>query len=612
MVLPVFRPRTDMRWIAVLLAALLLLLASPLRLAYAQSVPAPPATKPTPAEEATAKRNFESGLRLYNEGSYAEALIAFEQSYRVGGRPSALKNIAQCHRNLKHFVEAYDAYEEMLARHDAQISAGDKKAVQQALDELGVLTATVIVDASEPYASIEIDGKSAGKSPMTKPKRIAATGVHTLRVTKPGFAPFEQTFTVDSQQNKKIDAKLEVEKTVGRVVVREQNGRDVHVLVDGQDKGPAPWEGVVAAGEHTIEAKSARFASEARKVVVAVKERLDLALDAAPLQGRLRVTTVPATATIAIDGNTVGTGAWEGELPEGPHRIEVSLPGQTPQQRDIVLGRGQLVVQEIPLVSAIATSRAPVYEGLYGRFSLFGHVNTSGAVDNSVDPFTRTDGGGFSGHFGATLRIGRAWDWWGAEVVGLFGIGPNGRDYTYVVPISTGGTSTQSFGDQGAAFHGFIGVGPRVTSKDDSVRFTFGIAPGIGIHSYAPRRAQNVGNGDKSPTNNNPGDGSQQRFAPQPTNQQNTSGFSEEEFKAAGYNAFGFLMDGGILLGSTPGTKFYLGVQAWLDFAPTLATGPDTRTPIPNEAFKSPGRGILLVDGTQFYVGPTLGLQFGH
>src|SRR5580765_6451960 len=121
-----------MRWVVVVVAAVALLWASS---ALGQSIPSPPASKPTPAEEATAKRNFDSGLKLYGEGSYAEALIAFEQSYRRGGRPSALKNIAQCHRNLKHFVDAYEAYEQMLALHEAQLSPADKTAVRQALEE---------------------------------------------------------------------------------------------------------------------------------------------------------------------------------------------------------------------------------------------------------------------------------------------------------------------------------------------------------------------------------------------------------------------------------------------------------------------------------------------
>src|SRR3954464_651822 len=130
------------RWIVFAFAALVLMCAIP---ASAQTIPSPPAGKPTAADEVTAKRNFESGLRLYGEGSYAEALIAFEQSYRLGGRPSAMKNIAQCHRNLKHFVEAYEAYEQMISLHEAQLSAADKTAVRQALDELGVLTGTLEV-----------------------------------------------------------------------------------------------------------------------------------------------------------------------------------------------------------------------------------------------------------------------------------------------------------------------------------------------------------------------------------------------------------------------------------------------------------------------------------
>ena len=596
-----------MRWLGLLLAAITLFTTP----AVAQSIPSAPTGKPTAADEATAKRNFESGLRLYGEGSYAEALIAFEQSYRLGGRASALKNIAQCHRNLKHFVEAYEAYEQMLAKHEAQISAADKKAVQQALEELGVLSATVLVDVSEADAEIEIDGKSAGRSPMTKPKRVAATGGHTFRVTKPGFTHVEQPFTVDSQQNKKIDVKLEVEKTVGHVVVREQNGRDVHVFIDGHDQGPAPWEGELAAGEHTVEAKGARFASESRRITVVQKDRLDLALDAAALQGKLRVTTVPSTANIAVDGNTVGSGAWEGELPEGPHRIEVSLPGQTPQVRDVVLGRGQFVAQEIPIVSAIATSAVPVYQGIFLRFSIFGQLG-AGMPNETTD--VTSNKGGVTLQGGGALRVGRMWDWWGAEVVALFAFEHRDISYTYNGPPITANTGSTDFGYQSNSPTAFFGIGPRITSKDDTVRFTFGIAPGVGVHEINVHTKDNNNNTGGSTPNNPNGSGS--RFVQQTTTgPQTTSGggpITDEVGSNAGYTAFGFLMDGGMLVGSTPGTKFYLGVQAWVDFAPTLVVGPDTQTPVPNSAFKRPGRGVAAFDGAQLYVGPTLGLQFGH
>src|SRR5262245_927235 len=97
-------------------------------------VPEAPGGKPSATDQVTAKKNFDSGLKLYGEGAYPEALVAFEASYRLGGRPSALKNVAQCHRNLKHFVDAYEAYEELLATHGTKLAPAEKKAVEQALE----------------------------------------------------------------------------------------------------------------------------------------------------------------------------------------------------------------------------------------------------------------------------------------------------------------------------------------------------------------------------------------------------------------------------------------------------------------------------------------------
>src|SRR3954467_3809733 len=113
-----------MRWLVALVVAVALLFASTAR----ADVPSPPAGKPSAADEATARRNFESGLKLYGEGAYAEALVALEAAYKLGGRPSALKNVAQCQRNTRKFVEAYETYEELLARHEGALPPADKRA----------------------------------------------------------------------------------------------------------------------------------------------------------------------------------------------------------------------------------------------------------------------------------------------------------------------------------------------------------------------------------------------------------------------------------------------------------------------------------------------------
>jgi hypothetical protein len=612
-----------MRWIIRILAVLTLLLAS--RTAWTQSIPSPPSGKPSAADEAAAKKNFESGLKLYGEGSYAEALIAFEQSYRVGGRPSALKNIAQCHRSLKHFVEAYEALEQMVTLHETQVSAADKKAAQQTMDELAVLTGTIEVTVAEADAEISIDGKSIAKSPMQKPKRVSV-GSHTVRVTKTTFAPAEQQLNVGSQEAKKIEIKLEPEKTTGHVLVREQSGRDVHVFVDAEDKGPAPWEGDVAAGSHAFEAKSARFASDVRKLTVSAKDRLDLVLDALPLTGHLRVTTVPATANITVDGKPVGTGAWEGDLPEGAHRIEVGYEGQSPQVREITIARGQLVVQEIPVVGAIASGRLTEYPGIYVRFALAGMIGT-GVPDDSGAPSFRNDSSVDLGGL-AALRVGNAFDWWGLEGVAAFMLEHRERHYHFN-DTGTGNPPTSfDYGitPESTGPNVFLGAGGRATTKGDTIRFTFGLSPGIAIRWFSPRlKDSGCDNGgcNSSPpnnNNNNPGGGSnhfvqseQNQFA-EPTGSTNNPGQVRDiSFPGSGYTAFALMLDAGIMIGSTPGTKFVIGAQAWIDFPPdTLVMGPDTVFPMPNRNYKQPGRGYTLVDGPQFYIGPTIGLQFGH
>lgn len=582
---------TPITYLAVVLAVMTILAPT---LARAQSVPAPPSGKPTAADEATAKRSFESGLKLYGEGAHAEALIAFEQSYRLGGRPSALKNIAQCHRNLKHFVEAHEAYEQMLALHDAQLSAADKVAVKQALEELSILTGTLLVDASETDAEIELDGKSIGRAPMSKPRRVAVAG-HQVRVTKAGFAPFTQTVNVGSQEAKKIDVKLEVEKTTAHLFVREPSGRDVHVFLDGRDEGPAPWEGDVSAGEHVVETKGPRFASEPRKVHVAAKDRLDLAIEAGALLGRLRVSTSPATATIAIDGREVGSGAWEGDLAEGFHRIEVTVPGVPPQVREVSVGRGQTVVQEIPVVAAIAGGRLTEYRGVYVRLSIMSAHPLSGSTSNEVPGQTQQTGGITIGG-AAALRGGYSFGWLGVEAVGVAML-EHREEQLQVVG------SSETFRDQSTSLQGFFGIGPRATSKDDTVRFTLGIAPGLSFKHYAVKRnTENPGNTSGVIGKSGPS------FVPSTTTDSGNSNFD-----TVSYTAFGLVADAGILIGSTPGPKFFVGIHGWIDVPPRdLAVGPDRRPSLPDEAYTKPGRGVSVVDSVQFFVGPTLGIQFGH
>jgi hypothetical protein len=97
----------------------------------------------------------------------------------------------------------------------------------------------------------------------------------------------------------------------------------------------------VDPGPHTITASAPGFTDAAVTIVANAGERdvpADVSLLArAALVGTLTVHVNVASATISIDGVTVGRGKWEGSLPPGVHRLEASAVGMRTVQRDVEL-----------------------------------------------------------------------------------------------------------------------------------------------------------------------------------------------------------------------------------------------------------------------------------
>ena len=409
--------------------------------------------------------------------------------------------------------------------------------------------------------------------------------------TKAGFEPFEKDLAASSEQALDVNVKLEKETTTGLLSVREQDGNEAHVFVDGEDKGPAPWDGPLAPGDHFLELRGQKFSSERRPFRIVRKEKLELVVDATTTMGHLRVTTTPAAASIAVDGKQLGNGAWEGDIEVGTHQIDVSAEGYGKAMRTVSVVRGQSLVQEIPLVMP-GGGDVPDYRGVYARFNLlFALSPTTTKYEPPPGSTVSADSGGGVG-FGAALRIGYNLDIIGIELVTSFLFDFHNQKLSY-----PGTSNNQDL--QVNEPSGFFGIGPRVTSKGSTVRFTFGIAPGIVVRSVHLDRNSHGG----GPSNPSCGMGTQ---APCGTTSDN--GFSGN----AGYVAPAFNFDGGMLIGSTPGAKFFLGLHAVVDFAPTITLGPDTQSAAPNSDFQAPGRGYIALKGPQFYFGPTLGLQFGH
>jgi hypothetical protein len=514
-----------------------------------------------------ARRHFSVGNDLYKDGRFEEALAEFDVAYRLSGRATALLNVGDCQRQLDEHAAAYDTYQAILTRHGAQLSAADRTAVQRAIEYLdghtGLLAVTTNVDGAEILA----DGRVVGRAPLAAPLRLDI-GSHTVTVRKEGFVPHAPPAVVEilSKQLARVDATLVAEVVTGHLSVREQSARDVHVLVDGTDEGPAPWEGDLEPGSHLVEARGDRFVAEPRPIELVKGQRLDLVLAAEPTVGRLRIAS-PAGATIAVDHRQVGVGSWEGEVAPGPHHIEVAL-GDQQAARDVVIERGATVVQEIPL--AAASEKRPGV-GLYGSLAAmlpFGVTSAPNvhAVAGAVDVHP----GGVFG-FGALLHAGYGFGVFSAELTGAFLFTHQEQD-TSLAKVTV------------ESDNGFFGPGARVTTRHAPLRFTGGLALGAAVRGFTADRqnAQVMGKGD--------------------------GGFHA----SAGYVDPGLVFDAAVMLDGWSGTRFFLGLVTWLDLpSRDAAVGPDTSPYFPNAFFSAPGRGYLLASGPQVLLGPTLGVQLG-
>src|SRR5262249_55674575 len=149
-------------------------------------------------------------------------------------------------------------------------------------------------------------------------------GAHKVRVTKAGFAPFEQTTNVAAAASVTVDAALSREAKTGHLVVREKSGKPMRAVIDGLDVGATPWEGDVPAGPHEVLVRSSQGASTPQRVELAGGASQTLELEAAAAMAHLEVKTTEPTAILFFDDKPLAEGSFIGDVAPGEHKLVVT------------------------------------------------------------------------------------------------------------------------------------------------------------------------------------------------------------------------------------------------------------------------------------------------
>jgi tetratricopeptide (TPR) repeat protein len=156
----------------------------------APAAPTPIAALPTaaaaPADDPTlaAREHFAQAKNLYNDGDFDAALAQFERAYELKPNYKVLYNIGQTYFQLRQYVEAHDAMTRYLKEGGDQIDAERLAAVNRDLADLERRLAKVTLNVNVNGATVLIDGKKAGVTPLSEPL-VVSEGQRVISVEVP-------------------------------------------------------------------------------------------------------------------------------------------------------------------------------------------------------------------------------------------------------------------------------------------------------------------------------------------------------------------------------------------------------------------------------------------
>jgi hypothetical protein len=146
-----------------------------------------------------AKRHFDTGVRLAEDRNFSGALVEFEASYRQTPTAATLQNVAVCQKSLFRYADAVTTLERMLRDYSAQLSAGDRRAADDAIAEMKALLGTIVIRTTPPGARVTINEQPMSPQALNGPVSIAA-GQYRIAAEAPGYGRTERTVSVVSGQ----------------------------------------------------------------------------------------------------------------------------------------------------------------------------------------------------------------------------------------------------------------------------------------------------------------------------------------------------------------------------------------------------------------------------
>jgi hypothetical protein len=357
----------------------------------------------TPRQEAA--QRFDRGLKLFDAQDNAGALAEFLRADELSPHVLLAYNIGLVYAAMNRPVDSTKALERALATPDALKPAQVARA-RSVLAEQLARVGRVRVTTRPEGAHVEVDGVSAGKTPLAEPLKVAS-GTHVIGAVMEEHAPVRREVTVAGNQEVALD--LELVPTEGSRLAHlglKCNVVDATVSVDGQRVARTPLVAslALAAGRHRVEVSRPGYASATKEIEIGPGATGDLAfeLEVDPIAlgqsgSTLSLELSEPGAVVSVDGKLVGPYKGALKLPQGAHSLKIERDGFFPTERQLSLEPGATSHQVIhlePTPETLAAHESSVsFHRTWGLVSLIagGAVAGGGGIFLAVNAGAKSD-----------------------------------------------------------------------------------------------------------------------------------------------------------------------------------------------------------------------------
>jgi len=159
-------------------------------------------------DEEKAKKHFQQGATLYNEGSYTAALIELKQSFKLKPNWKVRFYIGVALQALNRFVEAEKELKLYLEEGGAGVPADKKAQAEDIVSQLSGLIGSIVIVADTAGAAVTVNGKPAGTTPLAQALRLDI-GHYAISLKKEGHEDFSTEVELPGGETVTVEAKLE-------------------------------------------------------------------------------------------------------------------------------------------------------------------------------------------------------------------------------------------------------------------------------------------------------------------------------------------------------------------------------------------------------------------